>query len=748
MLLARHAARPLCRVRYASNLSMSVTDSGVAVIKLNCAGEKQNSLSDGMITEFEAIANSIESDVNVKAAVLISAKPGSWIAGANIKMIERLGNSSKEAVADVGEKGQFCMDTLETMQKKKPWVAAIDGACLGGGLEMALACSHRVATTSSKTVLGLPEVMLGLLPGAGGTQRLPRLVGAASALDLMLTGKQLKADKAKKLGLVDAVCDPNALERTAIATALQAAEGTIKPRKRKIGWTDWFLEKTAPGRALMFSQAEKKVQKQAKGNYPAPIAILASARAGLEGGHKAGSKVERELFASLATTSESAALRGLFFGSTECKKNPFGEPEMRVETMGVLGAGLMGAGIAQVSAAKDIRVLLKDRDLKGLSRGHAQISDNIGKKLKRRRMTKYAHDSMLSRVVGLTDEHPAWTKHYAQADMVIEAVFEEMGVKHKVVREMEAIVPKHCIIASNTSTLPIGEIASVAERPENIVGMHYFSPVDKMPLLEIIPHETTSKEVCAAAVDVGIRQGKTVIIVKDVPGFYVNRCLGPFLAESVALIQQGADPLKINSALTDFGFPVGGITLADEVGIDVANHTVHNLIGEQPKYLGVRMEGADLGMLEAFVKAGILGRKAGKGFFDYSDKKAKNKPINKEALEIAKKFMHPTKPDGAKGLSGPELVERMVLRFLIEAVHCLETGVIRNPRDGDIGAVFGVGFPPFLGGPFMYIDKLGAATVVDKLELLRKSEGEQFAPPSLLVQHAKSGKPFHAPAQS
>jgi len=721
------------------HMTVNVTDSGVAVLRLDCVGEKQNTLSSDLVDEFEEVIAKVETDPEVKAAVLISGKKDSWIAGANIKMIA--GMESAEAAASMIDEAQNKFDRIANMQRKKPWIAAIDGPCLGGGLEVALTCAHRIASSSSKTVLGVPEVMLGLLPGGGGTQRLPKLVGAATALDMILTGKNIKPDKARKMGLVDYVVDPSALERSAVATALQAAEGKLKPKQRKLSWMEWALEKTPPGRALMFNQAAKTVQKKSKGKYPALDAILECVRTGMEKGHRAGSKAESTLFAKLAVSAESNALRGLFFGQTATKKNKFGTPSVEVKTLGVLGAGLMGSGIAEISASKSIRTLLKDKDLAGLTRGTAVIEANMATKLKKRRQSQFQHDSTLANVVGLTDSSASWPRHFAQADMVIEAVFEEIGVKHKVVRDMEAVVPPHCIIATNTSTLLVGDIASVAQRPQNVVGMHYFSPPQKMPLLEVILHEKTDPAVAAAAVDVGMKQGKTVITVKDVPGFYVNRCLGPFLIEAMALVQQGADPVKINDALTDFGFPVGGITLLDEVGIDVAAHVVTNLVGDQPKFLGVRATGADINMINAFVEAGLLGRKAGKGFFLYNKGKSNKKELNPEAVSIVQRYR--TGPQLAEKLSSNELIERLMMRFCSEAVHCLESGVISTARDGDIGAVFGIGFPPFLGGPFMYMDQLGAKAVVEKMERLTEQHGEQFAPPELLKKHAAEGKPFH-----
>jgi enoyl-CoA hydratase/long-chain 3-hydroxyacyl-CoA dehydrogenase len=492
----------------------------------------------------------------------------------------------------------------------------------------------------------------------------------------------------------------------------------------------------------MFNQAGKKVAKQTNGKYPAPIAILDCAKTGLESGHAAGSAKEAELFGQLSQTRESASLRGLFYGQTECKKNNYGEPSVDVQTIGVLGAGLMGAGIAQCSASKGFRVLLKDQHQAGLSKGEDYIAGNLGKKFKKKRLSLYQHDSTLANVVGLTDDLAEWKRHFASADLVIEAVFEELSVKHKVVAQMEEVLPETGIIATNTSTLPIGDIAKHAKRPQNIVGMHYFSPAEVMQLLEVIPHAGTAKEVSAAAVDVGIRQGKTVISVKDVPGFYVNRCIGPMATEALACVQQGCDPVKLNDAMLSFGYPVGPITLLDEVGIDVTAHVLQNLIGPQPHYLGNRMEGADLGIMADFVQAGLLGKKSGKGFFDHSSKSKGPKPIHPEAAKLIEKYQTTDKRIG-KDVPIEETVERVVLRFVLEAVHCLQDGIIASPRDGDIGAVFGVGFPPFRGGPFKWMDAEGLPVIVEKLKKLEAEHGPHFAPPKILLDKAAKGETFH-----
>jgi enoyl-CoA hydratase/long-chain 3-hydroxyacyl-CoA dehydrogenase len=626
---------------------------------------------------------------------------------------------------------------------KTPIVAAIDGSCLGGGLEVALACHYRIASSSSKTMMGVPEVMLGLLPGAGGTQRLPKLVGIQAALTMATTGQNIRPAKAKKMGLVDGVADPNALEHAAVLAAKGLADGSVKKGGgKKKALMAKLLEDNPVGRAVLFNQAGKMIAKKAGSHYPAPAAILECIKAGVEGGHKAGSAKEAAEFGRLGMTPVSAALRSIFHGQTACKKNPYGKPSRRLDTVGVLGAGLMGAGIAEVTAQAGYNVLLKDKFGAGLDRGLAQIDADLAPRVKKRAMSKFDKDKLVSSIVGLAEDvapADAWKKHFSQADLVIEAVFEDLGLKHKVIAEMEEVLPEHAVFASNTSAIPIADLAKGSKRPEQVVGMHYFSPVPKMPLLEVIPHEGTDKDVCAAAVAVGLKQKKTVITVKDVPGFYVNRCLGPFLVEGVALLQEGADPEKLDKAMKSFGMPVGPITLADEVGVDVAYH-VASFLGDK---LEDRMDGADVGMMKEMVDAGILGRKAGKGYYSYGGGKGgKGRVINQEAVSILNKY-RASAPQRVEDVEASVLQERMMSRFLKEAILCLQDDIIKGPVDGDIGAVFGIGFPPFLGGPFRYADALGTAKLADMMSRYADQLGGHFAPPQLLVDMAKTNAKFH-----
>lgn len=705
---------------------------GIAIVEMDVPGQKLNTLSKAMAPDLQLVLEHLEENKNIRGVVFASAKPQSFIAGADIRDIIATRNVKEATEASLAL--QSLMARLERLhtQLKKPVVAAIDGACLGGGLELALACSRRIATDGAKTQLGLPEVKLGLLPGAGGTQRLPRLIGVQGALDLILTGKSLRAARAKKCGLVDRVVPVAELRDSAIAEArlplaqgfksLPAKKASVLAKFSKERLLKLALEENPIGLRLLFHQAKKTLIQKTGGNYPSPLAALEAVACGMLSGPERGFEKEAELFGQMAHSHVGRALLHVYM-AVESTKKGYAQEARSVTRVAIVGGGLMGAGIAAVTAVSaKTPVRIKELTDTGAALSKKHVADVLSRDVSRKRISRF--DAMrLGNAVTVATDATALTG----ADLVIEAVYEDLAIKQKVLSEVEGACGEHTIYASNTSSLPITDIARNAKRPELVVGMHYFSPVEKMPLLEIITTEKTAEWVTATCVALGRAQGKTVIVVRDGPGFYTTRILAPYLNEGVRLVAEGHATDAVDRALMQFGFPVGPLTLLDEVGIDTGEKIGHVLT---PK-LGKRAAAAGV---DAVAKDGRKGRKNGRGFYLYSDGTKNGADASVYPLLRQK---------AATSLESAEaMAERVTLMMVNEAVFCLSEKILQSSHDGDVGAIFGLGFPPFLGGPFHYIDRLGAAHVVAKLEALAVKHGERFMPAPLLIEHARRNLTF------
>jgi 3-hydroxyacyl-CoA dehydrogenase/enoyl-CoA hydratase/3-hydroxybutyryl-CoA epimerase len=703
-------------------LNLTVED-GIGIVVFDSPGESVNIISRSVKNEFIALFERLESDPAIRAAVLISGKPDAFIAGADIE--EFLEWRTAAQAESVSREGHALLDRLENL--RTPVVAAIHGACLGGGLEASLACAWRIATDHPKTVLALPEVQIGLFPAAGGTQRLPQTVGLQAALDMILTGKNIRAKKALQIGLIHDLVHPAILRDIAIQRANELAAGTRKrnARVKPGGMKNLLLDDNPVGRSIVLKKAREEVEKKTRGNYPAPFAALDAVAASYHG-REHGFREEARLFGEMAMTSVCRELIFLFFATTALKKEtvPGAGPPAQVKRLGILGAGFMGSGIASVAVQHGTMVRLKDADLPRVGKGIAAVRDVLRERLTRKQITRQELADQLLLAGGTIDY-----SGFSNVDLVIEAVFEDLAVKHAVVREVENEIPDYAIVASNTSTIPIARIAEASRRPEQVLGMHFFSPVHRMPLLEVIPTPQTKPDVIGTAVAWGRSIGKTVIVVGDSPGFYVNRILAPYLNEAGALLDAGASIEAIDDAMEQFGFPVGPLTLLDEVGLDIASKSgaiLHEAFGERL---------APAQAMRAIVNAGRFGRKGKLGFYKYDDD-GKKGPADVSIYSLLSN-------SSRSPFTADEIQQRCALALVNEAAKTLEEGIVRTPRDGDIGAVFGIGFPPFRGGPFRWIDAQGVAKVVDALEDLAARFAPRFTPSDLLVSMARRGERFY-----
>jgi 3-hydroxyacyl-CoA dehydrogenase/enoyl-CoA hydratase/3-hydroxybutyryl-CoA epimerase len=722
---------------------------GLAFLIFDRPQEKVNVLNAPVVAVLELLIQQLAHDDKVRGLVVMSAKPGSFIAGADIQEIRAL-QSIQDAEA-ASRKGQRLYDAIESLPI--PVVAAINGTCLGGGTELALACHFRVAADSPRVEIGLPEVRLGILPGWGGTQRLPRLIGLRAGLDLILTGRSVDARRARKLGLVDELAPPEYLLEAAERLALDAADGRRRPRRRL---RDAALRRYNPLRRARVALASWVARRGLRArlrpdHYPAPYRALDAVAAGLVRGREAGLENEARLLGQLAAGATCKNLVAVFFLQQAARKDTGVEADVArprdVRSAAVIGAGTMGGGIAQALARAGVRVRLKDIDLEALARGLRAARAVFENDLRRRRLARRDFDQKMALI------HP--TLEYSglkHCDVVLEAVIESLEVKHRVLGEVEQAIRGPFLFASNTSSLPIGSIGREARERGSVVGMHFFNPVHRMPLVEVVRGPETSDEAVATVVALAKRIGKTPIVVGDAPGFLVNRILMTYLGEALVMIEEGARIEDIDRALVEFGFPMGPLQVLDTVGLDVAGH-VANVLAEAFRDRAPRSTA-----LQILKDKGWLGRKTGRGFYVYrggapagaagaadgADGGGRRRDGGPPGPRDVNEAVYSLVSNRPRQVIDPGPTEaRLILPMINEAARCLEQGVVRHPGQVDLAMILGAGFPPFRGGLLRYADTLGLATVVQGLEALASRHGTRFITTRLLMEMARSGRRFH-----
>jgi 3-hydroxyacyl-CoA dehydrogenase / enoyl-CoA hydratase / 3-hydroxybutyryl-CoA epimerase len=705
---------------------------GIAELVLDVPGEKLNILRAPVMEELAEILSALSHRSDLRCLIIRSGKPGTFIAGADIKEIDAI-HDSREAE----EKSRAGQDVFNALQDLSfPSVAVIDGPALGGGLELALACTYRLVSDNPKTQLGLPETGLGIVPGFGGSYRLPRVVGLAQALRMILSGKPVDGPRAARMGLAHA-CYPAAfLHEKARAFALKVARGApaLPVRRRRRGAVMTFLMERNPlGRALVFRVARKDVLAKGGRHYPALLEVLTLLRKTVHASRTRGLALERRALGRTAATRVCRNLIGLYFAREAARHvpSPAGQPSgsMKPSAAAVIGAGVMGGKIAWLFAHHDIPAVMKDVSWDAVQKGFHSAYQTFQDLARRGRLDSRRINLGMHRLSGAVEY-----ASLGKPDVVIEAVVENLSVKKKVLAELEKEVPPDALLASNTSSLSITEMAGALARPERFVGMHFFNPPSIMPLVEIIPGAATSAEAVARASRLALELGKTPIVVKDCPGFLVNRLLMPYLNECVSLVEEGADFRTVDKALEEFGMPMGPFALLDEIGIDVAAHVARILAGAFAERMA---PGALLATVSA--TSGLLGKKSGKGFYLYEKiARAGARPrVNPEIWQLL------PRPAAAAPLSRLDMMHRPLLAMLNEAARALEEGVVVSARDLDLALVLGTGFPPFRGGLLHWVeDELGLGTAREMLELYARTVGKRFAPAPLINRLVAQSRGF------
>ena len=710
---------------------IDVDADGIALVTFDVPGRSMNTLTSQVLAELAQVVERIRADAAIKGAVIASGKASGFCAGADLGELGSAREGAAPSAAETYERVSAINRTYRALETcGKPVAAAVAGVAMGGGLELALACHHRVLVDDPKVQIGLPEAKVGLLPGGGGTQRLPRLMGVMAAAPYLLEGKSFRPADAKAAGVVDQLV-PRGQEIEAARAWARTGDPVARWDRKEFkvpGGGPYH-----PAGMQVFLMGNAMLRKQTYGNYPAQLNIMHAVYEGLQLPMDAALRVESRYFAKTLMTPQATGMIRTLFGSMQALGKGAVRPQAPARSdpkkVAVIGAGMMGAGVAYVQAMAGIETVLIDTTDEAAERGKGYAADLIGKAVGKGRMTQEKADATLALITPATDY-----AHLRDCDLVIEAVFETRDIKADVTRRAEAVLPPGAVFGSNTSTLPITGLAQASVRPADFIGIHFFSPVDKMGLVEIIMGEQTGEAALAKAIDYVLKIKKTPIVVNDSRGFYTSRCFGTFVQEGMEMLADGIAPAIIDNVGRMTGMPRGPLEMHDDVALDlsykIAKQTQLDL-GD--KYVAPKFQGI---MEKMVTELGRYGRKNRKGFYDYPEG-------GKKSLWPGLSDVAPVTQADAPPAVVAELKQRLLHRQAVEMARCMEEGVVTDPREADVGAILGWGFAPWTGGPASYIDGVGAAAFVAQCDALAQKYGERFTPPRLLRDMAARGESFY-----